>query len=72
MLKDCLPTESFGEEVDIRRSYGIMNPKCKWTERDLGNYLPGRFGFVLAKVQRLREPIPWKGNRGFFTVEIEA
>lgn len=62
-LVDCRPTESFTVgELDVPRS-----PDCErsslyqWTERQLGDYSPGRFGFVLENPRLLREPLPCKG-----------
>ena len=37
-------------------------------EIDFGDYSPGRFGFVLADVVRLEQPIPAKGALGFWDV----
>lgn len=37
-------------------------------ERDFGNYGPGRFGWMLEDVVAFREPIPYKGMQGLFTV----
>ena len=33
-----------------------------------GDYHPGRFGWVLADVRALEEPIPFIGRQGFFSV----
>jgi hypothetical protein len=37
-------------------------------ERALGDYSPGRYGWVLANVRALPQPIPYKGAQGLFTV----
>lgn len=71
-LIDCRPSASFtnGEldemryPPDGRKSYG-------WTERGMGDFALGRFGWVLKNVRALREPIPWRGGQGFFYVDIE-
>ena len=42
------------------------------TERDLGNYGPGRFGWVLEDVLAFRAPIPYRGMQGLFNVPDEV
>lgn len=37
-------------------------------EYAFGNYEPGRFAWVLRDVERLAEPIPFRGAQGFFDV----
>jgi hypothetical protein len=39
------------------------------TERTYGDYTPGRFAWRLENIRPIK-PIPWKGQQGFFTVEI--
>lgn len=34
----------------------------------LGDYGPGRFGWCLDPVRRLREPLPLRGRQGFWTL----
>jgi hypothetical protein len=41
-------------------------------EHAFGNYQPGRFAWVLRDVERLAEPVPWKGSQGIFEVPNEA
>ena len=38
------------------------------TEEMLGNYGPGRFGFMLENVRRFEDPLPYRGMQGFFEV----
>ena len=40
-------------------------------ELALGDFSPGRYGWVLANVRRLPEPIPWRGQQGLFNVPVE-
>ena len=40
-------------------------------ERWLGNYTPGRYGWLLDNVRKLPEPIPFKGAQGLFEVPDE-
>ena len=73
-LVDCRPTGSFtGTEIDVPRypsaadSYGSWN---YWTERMMGNFSPGRYGWVFSKVEMLKTPIPCRGRQQLFEVEI--
>lgn len=45
-----------------------IRAEAAWCEHDLGNYEPGRFGWVLGDVQCLAEPIPFAGEQGLFEV----
>lgn len=38
----------------------------KEQERSLGNYGPGRYGWVLRDIVALKTPIPFRGAQGFF------
>jgi len=40
-------------------------------EKMLGNYGPGRFGFMLENVRQLDDPLPYRGMQGFFEVPDE-
>lgn len=35
-----------------------------------GDFSPGRFGWLLADIKPLAEPIPWKGKQGIFFAEL--
>lgn len=37
-------------------------------EKMYGNYSAGRFGWILADVRELSEPVPFKGHQSFFDV----
>lgn len=41
-------------------------------ERGLGNYAPGRFGWILAAPRPFAKPIPWTGRQSFFSVPNEV
>lgn len=45
-------------------------PRTEFTfqEQALGDFSPGRYGWVLADVRPLAQPIPWKGAQGLFDV----
>lgn len=67
-LVDCRPTESFtAEELDTECFFEHFQ-EATWTEGALGNFAPGRFGWVLEKPQKFEKPIPYKGSQGFFEV----
>jgi hypothetical protein len=40
-------------------------------ERSFGDFAPGRFGWILINVRRLKVPLPFKGRQGFFDVPDE-
>jgi hypothetical protein len=41
-------------------------------ERAFGNYAPGRFGWVLADIQALAEPVPCRGAQGLWPVPADV
>lgn len=55
----CIPTVQL---------YGKISPQ----EQALGNYEPGRFGWILADLKRLKAPIPLRGQQGIFNIPKEA
>lgn len=66
-LVDCRPTESFTNgEMDRKRYPPEPTNPDFWTERGIGDFSPGRFGWVLANIKALSEPIPCKGMQGLF------
>lgn len=84
-LVDCRPTDTFTlGEIDQWRlpPDEVMPPKRNWadedrpslyawTERYMGDFSLGRFGWVLSDVRALAEPIPFKAKQGFFEVPEE-
>lgn len=72
-LVDCRPTGSFTlEEIETRRRpAGETLDSYSWTERQMGNYELGRYGWALENVRALNAPVPWKGKQGFFHVPDE-
>lgn len=46
-------------------------PVISQLEEMFGNYAPGRFGWLLAEIVPLAQPIPFKGAQGFFDVPDE-
>lgn len=54
--------------VDVRRVEDIEARGLDPIEKLYGNYSTGRFGWILADVVELTEPIPFKGHQSFFDV----
>lgn len=69
-LVDCKRTDDFtvGDLHTLKPSPLAI---YTYTERGLGDFAPGRFGWVLQNVRILPEPIPYKGQQGFFNVPDE-
>jgi len=72
-LADCQPTETFtlGEVTAPRTApdgpYGTLN---QWTELQLGNFAPGRYGWRLSDIVALPAPIPCVGRQSFFSWDV--
>lgn len=47
---------------------GINRLNVPEPERSFGDYTPGRYAWILTDIQRLSNPIPWRGSQGFFDV----
>jgi activating signal cointegrator 1 len=69
-LVDCRPTGSLtAEELDTQRSApGDVLQAYQWSERQMGDFSLGRFGWVLDNIRALPKPIPYRGAQGFFFV----
>lgn len=69
-LVDCRRTDDFtlGEVDEFRQRPGRYSG---WTERQMGDFSLGRFGWVLENLRVIAEPIPFKGRQGFFQVPDE-
>ena len=57
-LVDCVPIT------------GAMAEQISDQERNFGDYGPGRFGWVLENVRRLKTPIPQRGAQKLFNVTL--
>lgn len=77
-LVDCRPSESFRESMREKiwakydwHTEDEMN--AWWTEEHLGNFEPGRFGWVLENPVAYEGDriVPYKGSQGFFEVSEE-
>jgi len=67
-----------GKIVAVARLYHVeqMTPELiaaqtLW-ESTFGDWRPGRFAWSLGNIQRLAEPIPWKGSLGLRDVPLEV
>lgn len=78
-LIDCRPSESFTVgELDTPRFPDGMKESHEpwaeedrlnsWTERQMGDFSPPRFGWVLENIVGLAVPIPFRGAQGLFDV----
>ncbi len=70
-LIDCRPTDCFAYLDTPRRPRGETSDLYDWTERQLGDFSLGRFGWEFENIYRLPEPIPFIGRQGFFNVPDE-
>lgn len=53
--------------VSVRPSEHLIE-EISETEEMLGNYGPGRYGWMLEDVRKLDDPVPWRGMQGLFEV----
>lgn len=76
MLVDCIeipagtPCEDklLGDGILVR---GVKLPP-DGDECDFGNYLPGRFAWVLDEPLRFPQPLPYRGAQGLFEIDAKA
>lgn len=64
----------FGAVVAVAELHGCVpteNLKPRTLEFMLGNYDPGRWGWLLRDVRPLHEPLPLKGRQGLWTLTAE-
>ncbi|MNW41809.1 ASCH domain protein [compost metagenome] len=72
-LSDC--QSSIGEKYQLREGvwedgyYLSDETFIGYPEYELGDFTPGRFAWELSNVQQLAEPIPAKGQQGFWNWE---
>ncbi len=72
-LVDCRPTDSFTVgELDRLRGPDFEKPNPTlsdtWSERMLGDFSPGRFGFILENVRQMTIPIACRGLQRIFNL----
>lgn len=63
-LVDCVPTSIIDDHERWRGLRSDIN-------EIYGNYMPGRFGWILENVRALREPFPLRGQQGLWTITRE-
>lgn len=70
----CLAVGDFtGRELDSPRRPDGPNPEhYEWTERQMGDFSLGRYGWRLANVRALVEPIPMRGFQGLWELDAEV
>jgi hypothetical protein len=54
--------------IDVRSTSSLIAAGISPMEGEFGNYLPGRYGWLLQDVRPLLAPIPFLGAQGFFDV----
>lgn len=73
--KPNLPTGAavcVAELTDIAQT-GVRGEDSPWvknlsqSEREFGDYSPGRYGWIFLHVRKLKRPVPIKGARGLWT-----
>jgi hypothetical protein len=70
-LVACIPTEELFKHNE--RLFGVRKPKngndrMSWNEYVLGDYSPGRYGWIFEDVELLPKPFNMAGAQGLFTV----
>jgi activating signal cointegrator 1 len=71
-IVDYVPTETI---VAANTDFGPRSRLCLGdfrggrSERAFGDYGPNRFGWLLADVHRVREPVPCKGRLGLWKID---
>jgi hypothetical protein len=73
LLTRCRPTAEFtiGEIEAPRSPEGSRQGLYNWTERQMGDFTIGRYGWMLENVRCLPLPIPFCGRQGLFNVPDE-
>ena len=67
-LVDVVPTAALVAGIDLTR----YTPFGAIRERELGDFAPGRYAWLLENIVALAEPVPCRGRQGLFDVELEA
>lgn len=66
-LVDCRPVGDFTlAELETTQKRGVHGHP--WTERMMGDFTLGRYGWVLENPKLLSTPIPIKGQQGMFNI----
>lgn len=68
-LVDCIPVEEIlPGTIDQPMSMTHVDTEFQWTERQMGDFSPGRFAWLLCNLRALKKPVPFLGRQGFFNV----
>lgn len=69
-LVECRPTDTFtvAELDQVRYPEVDAGHLYAWTERQMGDFSPGRFGWVLSNIRQLETPVPFTGRQQLFNV----
>lgn len=67
-LVGCMQTELVPKNLldEVRGEYPYQ-----WCERQMGDFSPGRFAWLLSAVHALSETVPFAGKQGLFEVPDE-
>jgi len=68
-LEVCLPVEKFIRRGNGRGGYSNSVEILSPLEEALGNYEPGRYGWLLESVQPLLRPLPYKAHQGVYALD---
>lgn len=75
-LADCRPTDSFTQaELDTVRTPSDVSQFAhlyRWTERQMGDFSLGRYGYVLRDVVPLDTPVPVKGFQRIWNLPADT
>ena len=72
-LSKCIPTECVAFN-DLNRVHRPIRSTCvhyKCTERDMGDFTPGRYAWILTSIVGLSHPIPLKGQQGLWSLNMD-
>ena len=72
-LVDIRSTGTFTQqELDVlRMPPGLQGELYSWTERQMGDFSLGRYGWVLERIRMVDPPVPFRGRQGLFNVPDE-
>lgn len=67
-------TESFRlGEIETPKCHGASSSTVvTWTERMLGDFSLGRYGWELSQIRSLPEPVPCRGKQGLFDLDADT
>lgn len=74
LVNQELPLGAIVATAVLTESFRMDHTTCAAVAEDMpnehafGDWRPGRFGFKLSDVERLREPIPYRGAQKFFDI----